>query len=142
MQAAIAGIDAIWDVDPRARIVHVAPVINVVPPPDRPDLAELAARETASQFTAWDWLAGRDRPELDGPPRYLDIIGVNSYDGNQWEFPATRLPWDEEPRDPRWVPFHQLLAQSYARYHRPLFVGETSHVGDVRSEQAFVDHCL
>ena len=127
VRAAIAGIEAIWRVDPRARIVHVDSVINVVPPRDRPDLAELADRHTASQFAAWDWLVGRARPDLGGHPRYLDIVGVNFYHYSQWEYPEGRLRWEEVPRDPRWVPFHQLLAGTYARYHRPVFVAETSY---------------
>jgi len=127
VRAAIAGIEAIWRVDPRARIVHVDSVINVVPPRDRPDLAELADRHTASQFAAWDWLVGRARPDLGGHPRYLDIVGVNFYHYSQWEYPEGRLRWEEVPRDPRWVPFHQLLAGTYARYQRPIFVAETSY---------------
>jgi hypothetical protein len=130
VRAAIAGIDAIWCVDPRARIVHADSVINVVPPRDRPDLAELAARHTASQFAAWDWLAGRGRADLGGHPRYLDIVGVTFYHYSQWEYPEGRLRWEEVPRDPRWVPFHQLLAATDARYHRPIVVAETSYDGD------------
>jgi beta-glucosidase/6-phospho-beta-glucosidase/beta-galactosidase len=138
VRASIAGIEAIWAVDARARIVHVDPLVNLVPPLDRPDLAELAAGQHASQFAAWDWLAGRARPELGGHPRYLDIVGVNHYHNNQWEYPVTRehmvhLRWDDEPRDPRWVPFHHLLAAAYARYHRPIFVAETSHFGAGRA---------
>jgi hypothetical protein len=106
VRASIAGIEAIWSVDARARIVQVDPLVNLVPPLDRPDLADLTAGQHASQFAAWDWLAGRSRPELGGHPRYLDVIGVNYYHNNQWEFPVTRehmvhLRWDDEPRDPR-----------------------------------------
>ena len=138
VRASIAGIEAIWSVDARARIVHVDPLVNLVPPLDGPDRAALAAEQHASQFAAWDWLAGRARPELGGHPRYLDIMGVNYYHNNQWEYPVTRehmvhLRWDGEPRDPRWVPCHQLLAAAYARYHRPIFVAETSHFGAGRA---------
>jgi hypothetical protein len=126
--AAIAGIDAIREIAPRARIVHIDPVINVVAPRDRPDLAPLAAAHTESQFAAWDWLSGRTRPDLGGAPRYLDIIGANFYNNSQWEYPEGRLRWEESPRDPRWVPFHRLLGRTYARYRRPMFLAETSHV--------------
>ena len=128
VRAAIAGIDAIRQIEPRARIVQIDPVINVVAPSDRPDLEPLAAAHTESQFAAWDWLSGRSRPDLGGHPRYLDIIGVNFYNNSQWEYPEGRLRWDASPRDPRWVPFHRLLARTYARYRRPMFVAETSHV--------------
>lgn len=130
VRAAIAGIEAIWDVDPRARIIHVEPLINVVPPVDRPDLDDLARQRTESQFATWDWLAGYARPDLGGHPRYLDVVGVNFYHDNQWEAQtATRLDWRASPRDPRWVPLSQLLERTYRRYERPFFVSETSHFG-------------
>jgi glycosyl hydrolase family 1 len=129
VRAVIAGSEAIWEVDPRARLVHVDPLIHVVPPRDRPDLAEAAARQRASQFEAWDQLAGLRDPELGGHPRYVDVMGLNFYHSNQWEFPNERLRWEDHPRDDRWVPLHQLLLQFHARYRRPLFLGETSHFG-------------
>jgi hypothetical protein len=43
-----------------------------------------------------------------------------------------RLRWEDDPRDERWVPLHQLLAEIYTRYGRPLFLGETSHFGTGR----------
>lgn len=133
VRAAIAGIEAIWDVDPRARIIHVEPLINVVPPVDRPDLEALARQRTESQFAAWDWLAGYARPELGGHPRYLDVVGVNFYHDNQWEAQtSTRLDWRTSPRDPRWMPLSQLLERTYRRYERPFFVSETSHFEEGR----------
>jgi hypothetical protein len=129
VRAVIAACDAIWAEDRRARIVHVDPVIHVMAPLTRPDLSEAAEQQRASQFEAWDMIAGiRDR-ELGGHPRYLDVMGVNFYHSNQWEFPDQRLKWEDTPRDPRWVPFHRLLAEVYDRYRRPLFVAETSHFG-------------
>lgn len=129
VRATIAAIEAIWSVDRRARIVHADPVIHVVPPPDRPDLAQAAAGQDASQFQGWDMLAGRAAPELGGHPRYLDIIGVNYYHSNEWEYPDRRLRWEDTPRDARWVPFHRLIATVWERYQRPVFIGETSHFG-------------
>jgi beta-glucosidase/6-phospho-beta-glucosidase/beta-galactosidase len=129
IRAAVAGCDALWKVDRRARIVHVDPVIHVVPPVMRPDLSSAAAQHNESQFESWDMLAGVTAPELGGHPRYLDIMGLNFYHSNQWEYGGDRLRWEDTPRDPRWKPFHQLLADVYDRYRRPLFVGETSHIG-------------
>ncbi len=59
VRAAIAGIDAIWDVEPRARICHVDPIIHVVPPKNRPDLALAAANQHESQYGAWHILCER-----------------------------------------------------------------------------------
>jgi beta-glucosidase/6-phospho-beta-glucosidase/beta-galactosidase len=129
IRAAIAGMEAIWQVNPRARIVQVEPVIHVMAPRDRPDLAERGAAQRAGQFEAWDMMIGEIEPRLGGHPKYLDIMGLNYYHSNQWEHPDVRLRWEDHPRDERWVPLHQLLAEVYDRYRRPLFIAETSHFG-------------
>ena len=129
VRASIAAMEAIWQVDPRARMVHVDPLIHVVTPRGRPDLARAAADQRASQFDAWDMLAGGLHPELGGHPRYLDIMGLNYYHANQWEYPDRRLRWEDDPRDRRWVPLHLLLREVYHRYGRPLLISETSHFG-------------
>jgi beta-glucosidase/6-phospho-beta-glucosidase/beta-galactosidase len=129
IRAAIAGIEAIREVDPRARIVQVEPLIHVVAPHSQPELADLAASQRESQFEAWDLISGRSTPELGGQPGYLDIMGINYYHSNQWEYPNRRLRWEDTPRDPRWVPLHRLLGEIHDRYQRPLFIGETSHFG-------------
>jgi beta-glucosidase/6-phospho-beta-glucosidase/beta-galactosidase len=134
IKAVVASCNAVWEVDRRARVVHVDPVINVVPPVTRPDLTEAAAQQRESQFEAWDMLAGVRAPELGGHPRYLDVMGVNFYHSNQWEYPDIRLRWEDTPRDSRWMPFHRLLGEVYDRYRRPLFIGETSHVGVGRAQ--------
>jgi hypothetical protein len=133
VRAAIAGMEAIWDVDPRARFVHGDPIINVVPPRGRPDLAAAAEKACASQFEAWDMLAGRLRPDLGGNPNYLDLVGANFYHSNQWEFPDQRLRWEDDPLDDRWVPLHKLLAGIYHSYGRPVVIAETSHFGAGRA---------
>lgn len=134
-RACIAGIEAIWDVDPRARIVSAEPLIHVVAPEGRPDLEPAAVAYSNSQFEAWDMLSGALHPELGGDPKYVDVLGVNFYHDNQWEHPSgKRIHWHVHPRDSRWMPFHQLLRAVYERYRRPIFVAETSHVGVGRAE--------
>ena len=129
VRSCIAAVNAIWEVDPRARIVYVDPIIHVHPPADKPELANDAIRYTESQYEALDMFLGRAHPELGGDPRYLDIIGVNFYHSNQWEHGVGRLRWEDEPRDSRWIPLHKMLETIYRRYERPLFIAETSHVG-------------
>ncbi len=134
VRAAIAGSEAVWEVDPRARFLYVEPAIHVVPPRDRPDLADEVARLRATQFEAWDMLAGVTEPGIGGHPRYLDVVGVNFYYDNQWEHPSgRRLGWDAHPLDDRWQPLSDKLAEVYARYRRPLVIGETSHFGAGRA---------
>jgi beta-glucosidase/6-phospho-beta-glucosidase/beta-galactosidase len=134
IRACISGIEAIWAVDPTARIMHAEPLIRVLTPRGRPDLARAAADQQAAQFEAWDMLAGAMEPQLGGHPRYLDIVGVNYYHANQWEHPDRRLRWEDSPRDPRWHPFSSMLAEVYYRYWRPVVVSETSHFGAGRGK--------
>ncbi len=129
VRAAIAGMEAIWEIDPRARMIHVDPLIHVIPPLGRPDLARAAADQRARQFEAWDMLAGGLEAQLGGHPRYLDMIGVNFYHANEWEYPDRRLRWEDTPRDRRWVPLRYLLSEVYDRYGRPMILSETSHFG-------------
>jgi beta-glucosidase/6-phospho-beta-glucosidase/beta-galactosidase len=81
-------------------------------------------------------LSGVVKPELGGHPRYLDIIGVNYYHANQWEYPNDRLRWEHTPRDERWIPFSVLVADVHRRYRRPMFVAETGHFGIGRAAWA------
>jgi len=129
VRAAIAGMDAVWSVDPRARFAHVDPIIHVMPPRDRPDMADAAAAQREAQFQAWDMIAGRLEPSLGGNIKYLDLVGVNFYHSNEFEAPDVRLRWEDHPRDDRWIPFHRLLDEMHRRYGRPVFVAETSHFG-------------
>ncbi len=132
VRASIAGCEAIWEADPRARIVQIDPLIYVVAAEPEPELIAAAERENEIQFQAWDMLRGSLEPGLGGAPKYLDIIGINYYHSNQWEhLTDERLHWHK--RDPRRVPFSQLLAQASERYQRPMFIAETSHVGNGRS---------
>jgi len=131
VRAAIAAIEAVWEADPRARIVHIDPLIHIVEPPDRPDLEEAALAERNSMFEAWDMLRGSRDPDLGGAPKYLDMVGINYYHCNQWEcLTNERLHWHLD--DPRRVPLHRLLQEVYERYGAPLLIGETSHVGQGR----------
>ncbi len=132
-KADIEAVAAIREVDPEARMVHIDPLILVVPPKDRPDLADEAEHETEEDtFYAWDTLAGKRHPELGGSPEILDIVGVNCYSFGQMEFreqgPHVSLPPDDE----RIKPLGDLLAFAWERYHRPMIVGETSGLGDGR----------
>ena len=85
--ADIAAVKAIRAVDRDARMVHIDPLILVVPPKDRPDLADEAEQETKEDtFYAWDVISGLRHPELSGSPEVLDIVGVNCYSFGQMEF--------------------------------------------------------
>jgi beta-glucosidase/6-phospho-beta-glucosidase/beta-galactosidase len=133
-RAAIAGVKAIREVIPDARMVHIDPLVQVVAPRDRPDLVEAARHETYEDtFEAWDILFGRSHPELGGSPEVLDIVGANNYAFGQMEYreqgPHQALP----PGDDRIVPLCDLLKLVWERYRRPMIIAETSGLGHGRS---------
>ncbi len=133
VRAVLAGIAAVRAVDPRARFLHVEPVVHVTAPRDRPDLEAEAQRVGAYQWQAWDLIEGRLEPGLGGHRDALDMIGVNHYHSGQWEVGSElRLRWHE--RDPRRRPMAELLRGVWTRYRRPLIVAETSHVGIGRAD--------
>jgi beta-glucosidase/6-phospho-beta-glucosidase/beta-galactosidase len=128
VRAAIAAIEAVWDVNPQARICQIDPIINIIADPTRLKDRIVAENYRLSQYQAWDMLAGRQRPELGGQEKYLDIIGVNYYDRNQWIH-------NEEPMkitDPLYTPFRYMLQEVYERYQRPVFIAETGAEDDFR----------
>jgi hypothetical protein len=128
VRAAIAAVEAVRSVDPRARIVHAEPAIHVVPRSTGRQDIDAARRYTGAQFEALDFLSGRRRPELGGRADYVDIVGVNYYLHNQWIYGGLPISVD----CPQYRPFHELLADFYDRYRRPMFVAETGIEGDLR----------
>ncbi len=132
-EAAIAGVQAIREVAPESRMVHIDPLILVVPPRGRADLADDARRETYDDtFFAWDVLGGLRHPELGGSPEVLDIVGVNCYSFGQMEFREHGPHAALGPRDDRIEPLCELLEVAWNRYRRPMIIGETSGLGDGR----------
>ena len=62
-KAAIAGVKAIREVEPGARMVNIDPLVQVVAPRDRPDQTDAAHHETyVDTFLAWDVLFGKEHP--------------------------------------------------------------------------------
>lgn len=122
VRAAIAAIEAIWEVNPAIPIVHTEPVIHVIAAPNRPHDHAAAEAFRLAQYQAWDMLSGRLCPELGGDEKYLHILGVNYYPNNQWFLDG---PWIGR-QEPHYRPFHELLQEVYKRYQRPLFIAETS----------------
>ncbi len=125
--ADIAGVNAIRRVDPKARMVHIDPLVQIVAPRDRPDLEEAARKETYEDtFLAWDILAGKQHPELGGSPDVLDIVGANAYSFGQMEYQDNGPHQALRPDDDRIKPLCELLGLVWDRYHRPMIIGETS----------------
>lgn len=130
VRATIAAIEAVREVDPRARIVTAEPLIHVHPGSSaRVDVEVARSYTQLSQFEATDFLAGLRRPELGGRPEYLDLVGLNYYWRNQWINNGPHIYRD----DPRHIPLRELLAGVRERYGRPLFIAETGIEGDERA---------
>ncbi|HYP02785.1 MAG TPA: family 1 glycosylhydrolase [Pyrinomonadaceae bacterium] len=133
-KAAIAGVKAIREVEPGARMVHIDPLVQVVAPRDRPDQVEAAYQETyVDTFLAWDILCGKEHPELGGSPEVLDIVGANNYSFGQMEYREHGPHAALDPGDDRIKPLCDLLRLVWERYHRPMIIGETSGMGHGRA---------
>jgi len=139
VRAAIAAIDVVREVDPRARICHAEPIIHIAVDPDHPEEAPAAEAYRQSQFQSWDMLGGRLCPELGGRPEYLDVLGVNYYSNNQWIHQDPNTPPSRRRKDvllppshPLHRPIREMLREVYERYRRPVFIAETGIEGDTR----------
>ena len=140
VRAAIAAMNAVWAVDPLARVVTAEPLVRIHPPTSRQDL-----RSAADHFNqrvvpeAFDLLAGRLEPELGGSRAHLGIVGLNYYACNQWTIPTPDLPQRFlEPGDPDWIPLSDLLRELHDRYGGPLILAETGSSAEDRP--AWLDH--
>ena len=133
VRATLAAMEAIRAEDPRARFLHIDPLVHVVAPRDATsELAAEAQRFREFQWQAWDMIAGRIEPDLGGSSESLDLVGVNHYDTAQWEFGSgATLDWESD--DDRRMTFSELLTEAWERYRRPLVVAETGHLGPMQS---------
>jgi beta-glucosidase/6-phospho-beta-glucosidase/beta-galactosidase len=136
VRASIAAIEAVREVEPRARFVQPDPLISVIAGPWGPDPSDRVEAENyrCAQYQGWDMLAGLLYPELGGKPEYLDIVGVNYYSDNQWmlggrtpdlEVTSSRPFQTIELGHPLYRPFREMLIDIYGRYGRPLLISET-----------------
>ena len=110
---------------------------GVVCPFGRPDLEE-EVRDFNERlvFQSWDMLCGRILPELGGSHAHLDVVGINYYWTNQWEWGGIAredgvVPplADDDPR--RWS-LGDLVRSVWERYGGEVMITETSHIGDHR----------
>jgi beta-glucosidase/6-phospho-beta-glucosidase/beta-galactosidase len=128
-RAALAAIDAVWSVDPRARILHCDPAIHIVADPRRPEMREAAVGHRLAQFQAWDMIVGSLWPQLGGDERYLDVVGLNLYPNNEWILDGPTI----ERGSPLHRPVREILRETAERYGRPLLVAETGAQDDARA---------
>ena len=128
VRAACKASEALLKEVPGVRLVAPEPIIHIVGDPLRHEDCRQAAEYRLSMFEAWDMLSGRAHPELGGKEEYLDIIGLNYYDRNQWwNFGETITRFQ-----PQYRPFSEILKEVHERYQRPMFISETGTEGEDR----------
>jgi beta-glucosidase/6-phospho-beta-glucosidase/beta-galactosidase len=129
MRAYIEGIEAIKEIDDSVRIITSEPLVNIVAPLNATlEEVAIATSKHEHQFQVTDILCGKMCPELRGKPEYLDIVGLNYYYDNQWEYNTYhRLVWKDNPLDIRWRSLRNLMIEVYERYEKPIVITETSH---------------
>jgi beta-glucosidase/6-phospho-beta-glucosidase/beta-galactosidase len=130
VRATLAAIEAIWEIQPQARIVHIDPVISILPRNNDPAEVQNARTAHLAQWQAWDMIAGRSWPGLGGKEAYLDIIGINYYSNNQWIHQQSAI----SRHHPLYRPFRQLIADVHTRYGRPFFISETGIENEARPD--------
>lgn len=129
VRAFVAGSEVLLHELPSVRLISPEPVIHIIGDPAIPGDEVEAENYRMAQFEAWDMISGRLAPELGGKPEFLDIIGTNFYDRNEWVHNSEPIL----PEDPRYRPFHHILREVWERYRRPLFVSETGTEDEARS---------
>jgi hypothetical protein len=135
-RADIAACKAIRRDLPDTRFVHIDPLIWVVPPRNRPDLAAAAHRESYDDaYLAWDIISGLKHPEYGGSLELIDILGLNNYSFGQMEYAGGGKPnIPLKPGDNRIRPVADLIWESWDKYRRPCIVAETSGISGGRPQ--------
>jgi hypothetical protein len=130
IRAACTGSEILLGELPGVRLISTEPIINIVGDPSIEGDQHEAERYRLAQFEAWDMLAGLVRPELGGRPEYLDILGANFYDRNQWMHNSRTLGFN----DAGYRPLRYMLQETWGRYQRPMFISETGAEDGFRAE--------
>lgn len=120
IDAACASLDRIRKIVPSVRWMFTEPAIHVVPSGTNKRAAE---QYRLAQFEALDELYARGD--------YIDMIGLNYYIHNQWRHPSRRpLPLGHKA----YRPPHEIFAEYYGRYGRPMLISETGIEDERRPE--------
>jgi UDP-galactopyranose mutase len=131
-------MNAIWEIDPTVRFIHVDPILYRTAREHVNEKAHGYSEQFREiPYQAWDMISGKLHPELGGDPKYLDIIGANYYYTNQeWveehedKFTFRPIEWYSKDR----IPLEVLLIDIKYRYNRPIVLTETASFGTDRNE--------
>jgi beta-glucosidase/6-phospho-beta-glucosidase/beta-galactosidase len=131
VRASIESINAMRQINPRIKIFHIDPMINVLARDPTPVNVAAADAYHRSQFEAYDMIAGRQSAELGGAEDLVDVVGVNYYIHNQWTYPGEGGSMIV-PSDPRYRHVRDLLREVSEHYRKPIFVAETGIEDETR----------
>jgi len=129
VRTAVAASTAIRERWPDSTFVWADPLINVAPRDRSRKEVKGADRVRQGQFQAYDWLTGRDEPELGGSPDIVDVVGVNYYPHNQWYRDGPTIPMGHH----EYRPLGDMLVEVAERFGKPLFISETGAEGSARA---------
>ncbi|GAA4023679.1 beta-glucosidase [Sphingomonas swuensis] len=110
---------------PNALLVWAEPLVHIAPRDHRRKSVVAADRPRIGQFEFYDWVTGRDRPELGGDPSFADLIGLNYYPHNQWYLDGPTIPMGHH----EYRPLSDMLVEVSERYGKPVFLSETGAEG-------------
>lgn len=129
VRTAVAACTAIRERWPDSTFVWADPLINVAPRDRSRKEVKGADRVRQGQFQAYDWLTGRDEPELGGSPDLVDVVGVNYYPHNQWYRDGPTIPMGHH----EYRPLGDMLVEVAERFGKPVFISETGAEGSARA---------
>ncbi len=110
---------------PNTTMVWAEPLIHVAPHDRRRPTVRAAEENRRGMFEAYDWIMGKDEPELGGDPSFVDLIGLNFYPHNQWYWKGPTIPMGHH----EYRPLGDMLTEMADRYEKPVFLSETGAEG-------------
>ena len=128
VRAGILTSRAIKERWPETTIVWAEPLIHIAPHNQRRPTVRAAERNLQGMYEAYDWITGKDAPELGGDPSLVDVVGLNFYPHNQWYFEGPTIPMGHH----EYRPLSDLLVDVAERYGKPVFISETGAEGSGR----------
>ena len=129
VRTAIISARAIRSQWPQASIVWAEPLVHVAPHSHRREEVQAAERYRQGQFESYDWIMGRERPELGGDPSLVSSVGLNFYPHNQWYLDGPTIPMGHH----EYRPLADMLVEIAERYEKPIFLSETGAEGTVNA---------
>jgi len=128
VKAAIASARAIKQRWPDSTIIWAEPLIHIAPHDQRRKTIRAAQANLRGMYEAYDWILGREKPELGGDPSLADVVGLNFYPHNQWYFDGPTIPMGHH----EYRPLADMLVEFAERYGKPVFLSETGAEGTGR----------